>query len=335
MKNNILDNPNSIHLDKLHLSINDNTTINFEPSHPIKLKLSANKDTTYIEVYEIQYYLNFKYTTVAYLRHRMRLKPHVSKIVVTNELLYNDWLAASRSILSKLNINENYTVCFLEIAIDSNVDLLKRYYTMSRNNQIELTNGYTSSVLISDTNNRFNGNIIGDTIYVQKPIKGKVRNQYNKTRIENKSNQLQTVNKPYINLYLSKVINTTLPIFRIEQIVNLSEYSKATRNQKYINIMREDEVLSKYNFNKLSEYDQCHYSKGISQIKYDSIRIKDLNDPEYLLILFNHFAKFNLSNFLGCGTIAPIIFNNRIEIIERTYTTTSIFGIDFFDDFNL
>lgn len=330
---NILAQPHVIHVDKIHIQIDNNSIIDFEPSSPIRLRkveFKKKQHQNYREIYEIHYLIGGEYHTVAYLNHQMRIHPQISKIAMTSKAIYHNWHSLLSTILTRLNINDNYRVANIEIAIDTNADLLKRYYSMLDKKQIILNSGYVNPAYIEDANNRFTNNTEGDTLYIHKLNKKGQIVHFNKTRVEDKQNQLKKVKKPHIVTKLSKVIDTSVPHYRLEQLVNLLDYSDATRNVIYVGI---DDEISEHKYKQLDEYDRCSYSKGSKQISFDSIRIGDLNDPHYLLRLFKYFAKFNLEFYLGCNPIAPLTFPIERKIKHKNYITTNIAGV-FWDTWN-
>lgn len=331
---NILIKSHFIHLDKMHLQIDDNSIIDFEPIHPIKLIKEEKYNRNYMEVYQIHYYSAGSFYRIGYLNHKLKVNKqhHISKIVFCNSLLYNNWLPLVKTLLSRLNINENYKFSGGEIALDTNENLVQRYYNMLRKNQIILKHGYKNPVVIPDANNRCvkvgSEHLDADTIYIQKTTsKGEIIH-YNKTRLENKSNALAVKKKPYIQLKLSQQLDGNSPFFRIEQSFNLIDYAKATRNTRYYLIHTpDDKGISEAKYKKLNDSDKNKYEKGITQMNFSIIRIENLNDPDYLLILFNHFAKFNLDYFLGCPCIPKISFNPTIELFKRDYIASNLLDV--------
>jgi len=338
-RTNILSQPHFIHIDKLHIQIDDNSIINFELSHPFRLKQKDESDLVYKDVYEIQYYQNGIYNTIGYLNHQMRIKKqsNISNIYLLNYLLYSDWLPLAKELLSQLKINDNYKVSGCEIALDTNENLIQLYYNLLINGQIILRDGYVNPVFIPEASNRFvkigSKKLDADTIYIEK-YNGKGRiNHYNKTRIENKSAVIAKKNKSYILTKLSKKLDTDKNIYRIEQVLNLCEYSKATRNNRYYEISNPYcKGISKHKYLKLSSGEKDKYEKHIIQIDYSSIKIENLNNYHYLLVLFNHFTKFNFEFFLGCPPIEKISFDHSSTIISKTYISTNfdyVFDLDF------
>ena len=172
---NILEKPHFLHVDKLHLQIDNNSIICFTPSHPVKLNRIEKYDRNYIETYQLKYYYdNVGYVTIGYLKHKLRVNKqhHISKLFFINSLLYRDWLPIVQTVLKCLNINENYKFSGGEIALDSNEKFPPRYYNMLSKNQIILKDGYTNPVFVPDANNRCvkigSRHLDADTIYIQK-----------------------------------------------------------------------------------------------------------------------------------------------------------------------
>ena len=302
-----------INIDKLIISFNNENLKIIDISHFKIIRNPINKKSkTHKENYLIQY----QNKDFGYISHKDNLRPDYSKIHILNKSLYTlNYSKILNDFLITYQIT-NYKISSLEICLNTNKKLIRNYYNHLSNNKIILKKDYKNySFLPSE--NRFTNYIKDDTIYIKK-----IKNTPIQMRIENKTKEIkQSSKKDYIlNYYLINNLDTTKDIYRLEITLNLTEMRNKTRLYKYQNKYIDSDILTPHQYNNINTSSKLNYNYICLKNDYD-IDILTLENPIYLMKLFNTFSVFNYKKLIKSITDDKIIFENKTNHLSKNIKT--------------
>lgn len=302
-----------INIDKLIIGFNNENLKIIDISDFKIIRNPINKKSkTHKENYLIQYQ-NKKF---GYISHKDNLRPNYSKIHILNKSLYTvNYSKILNDFLITYQIT-NYKISSLEICLNTNKKLVRNYYNHLSNNKITLKKDYKNySFLPSE--NRFTNYIKDDTIYIKKIKKTPIQ-----MRIENKTKEIkQSSKKDYIlNYYLINNLNTIKDIYRLELTINLTEMRNKTRLYKYQNKIIHSDIITPHQYNNLNTSSKLNYNYICLKNDYD-IDILTLENPIYLIKLFNTFSLFNHQKLIKLNTNDKMIFENQTNHITKNIKT--------------
>lgn len=302
-----------INIDKLIISFNnENLKIIDISDFKIIRKTINKKSKTHKENYLIQY----QNKDFGYISHKDNLRPDYSKIHILNKSLYTlNYSKILNDFLITYQI-KNYKISSLEICLNTNKKLIRNYYNHLSNNKITLKKDYKNySFLPSE--NRFSGYIKDDTIYIKKIKKTPIQ-----MRIENKTKEIkQSSKKDYIlNYYYKNNLDIIKDIYRLEITLNLTEMRNKTRLYKYQNKNIHSDILTPHQYNNLNTSSKLNYNYICLKNDYD-INILTLENPIYLMKLFNTFSLFNHQKLIKLNTNDKIIFENKTNHLSKNIKT--------------
>ncbi|QNR23638.1 hypothetical protein [Croceimicrobium hydrocarbonivorans] len=220
-----------------------------------------------------------------------RYKPNLNTIKFFNKPLYTNrkQVIALTSFID-LNFNKDNYISQLELAIDTNYNIIKRYNRLINNNNLELTKNYIGSYYgIEYTSNTYKRSENNESKYIlhkSDDFKSDIKTAKKPLiRLENKRKLLKNSQKRhYITDHLScQGIDTGKDFFRMELVIPNHQSFLVSKNKEYINGSKS---ISSYQYNKINDMEKMEYmavtSNGYYDINIDCI----LNNSDYKLSLF-------------------------------------------------
>ncbi|MBC5836015.1 hypothetical protein G6N05_14110 [Flavobacterium sp. F372] len=307
-----------IHLDLLQLSFDTNSFDENNISNFIIEQIKPSKG--YNKTYTINRYDNNSKFFIGFINIGLLQYTNYSYVHFDNKIFYrNDFQNILNDFLHSYNLKKNAKVRKIDICINTNKNLLisftkniesiessiiKDYIIDSyKREYVNINKGFVN-IMNCKLNKKKSSDLIKNviditTIYLHSK-KDSFKNLCNKDidskqprkrfmRIENKSNVLKEINKPYILEYYKSlsVLNINKPIYRIELGLTFENSLKKTTS-KWISKNNDSDILTDNKYNRLPEYSKKEYTKQ----NIDNSIIIDLSrltDEVYLYSLFNYF----------------------------------------------
>lgn len=315
------------HIDTLHLSfdtIDHRNYFHVKSNYYTILPITTKID--YSLSFEIYTMLNNETIHFATLHHLNSNLPKYSTLTLINySFVHSSWSNILNHIIFDLHLD--ISIRKMEIAIDTNKNILKKLHTVYMK---------TDNLLINDS--RYDFDNYGKTKFVKSQgyknyfnhtatqylanTKTETKSQYD--RFENKRNEIdQQSNKYYIDKYLLPYFDTTLPYFRWEKTLFFEDLTYT--NPVYINTST-GETLSNYMWTKLPNAIKYSYEKSIEYSKLD-IDFSQLENPDYLISLFNNFSLFNHDVVFDTYKNAPHFkrtYVKKYKVVTPTVRSISI-----------
>jgi hypothetical protein len=246
------------------------------------------------------------------------------KLKVSNAILYTDFSPLLDKLLAAFQFTVN-NITRLEIALDTNTDLLSNFYYYYRNEGSYFLKGGAKKL---DSINKFakeyrNGSET-PTLYLGKTDK--------LLRIYNKSLEISERNhKEYITeFHKANGLDTDTDVYRIE--IALANTALKRYVAQYRNDQKPDEVLSQY------QYDKICYNNGKQNFTYTKETVKselvinpsDFTNTTALASIFKtvlaslcQFKHADNDNVTRCTDVELIDFSNIIKAIYNPTVTAS------------
>ncbi len=345
----------TIYTDKIHISF----YIDVDTSD-ILLYLSHNSyitkdNTTHINhAFELQKDVYYDNTLLGSILFKHRTVKGFCKFQFTNKVLYtnkNDVIKFAHFLLNSSEFIDT-SICALEIAIDTDTNILKRYNRLLKNQSIKLDKNYQSDYYSTEyLNNNYIRNIDTETKYIIDKkcqfSKDVIVSKKRYLRIENKKNLIENnPNRGYIKNYLiDNKIDLSGDYFRFELILPVKESFISSNNAAYYNLggayvtnyvyQKALKTIEKYNnkdviiFGSSKDFDNA--KKIIDEYKTKStlrtiidIDIDQIFDKHYLYNLFTFYAEkiiYNLSSVVQLSYKKTTI---KMKTMDKKPKTKSI-----------
>lgn len=324
-----------INIDKLQIQINTNANLNTDIKHPYSI--ATQHKTKFSKDYKDSYVISYRNNPICYLYHINYLNKNISKLYFFNPLLYQtDYTTIIINLLTQLKAKD-YSVSKLEIAINTNTNLLQRYYDKQTSNNIifKSQSKYSyKSYSYLPTEMRFSDNILADTIYIRKNSK-EYKDNY--CRIENKTNEIYTSsNKHYILKSYRNRLDTDKDIYRLELCLDFIQLTNRSRNIHYKQLNFDSDPITAYKYKQLIKDDivKENWFKPITLQKNYNIDISQLENESYLLSLFDYFAPFNYSTLIKVKTSIALTFTNIEKKTDNNSYDNIPYDIEYKDIFS-
>lgn len=324
-----------INIDKLQIQINENTNLNTEIKHPYSI--ATQHKTKFSKDYQHSYIITYRNNPICYLYHINYLNKNISKLYFFNPLLYQtDYTTIITNLLTQLKAKD-YSVSKLEIAINTNINLLNKFYNKLLANQITFKSqskyAYKPYSFIP-SENRFSDNILADTIYIRKNSK-EYKDNY--CRIENKTNEIYTSsNKHYILKSYRNRLDTDKDIYRLELCLDFIHLTNRSRNIHYKQLNFDSDPITAYKYKQLikDEIVKENWFKPITLQKNYNIDISQLENESYLLSLFDYFTPFNYSSIVKVKTPTTLTFTYIEKKTDNNIYDNEVYDIEYKDIFS-
>lgn len=320
-------NTNTITIDKLHYSFNSDITLNIEDIIRIfeyngyqigDPKTKINND------YKIQKEILINNIQLGTLHLNSRFSPTLNTIKFYNKTLYtNKELVNNLVNLIITHFPDDNNISRLEIALDTNINLIKRYNSLIKNERLIFHPNYLGDYYSTEYRyNKFNRDDNRETKYIihkkstfnNDTIKG--TNPH--LRIENKKILLDTsTDRKYIKDYLEQSgININKDYYRIEITIPNKELFNISSYPVYIT---DNDKISKYEYDKLDQFTQSNYHKRTER-NIENIEVNELlYNRDYLYSLFYQKSKKIIYNI---DKIINQKFNNTTMKTKTKLTNT-------------
>ena len=309
-----------INLDKLELIFNLPDMICFtdllkDSKHFIYTPPTT--DLYYLECFKI---LDIDRNPLCIIKHRLKTNPEYNKVIFFNEALYRPDLNVILFNLVNDYRLENIRVDKIDLSVDTNEPLLKRFSRLYKANSITLQKNYVANNFGSLEDNKIEDSIylkpIEDSRYSKKPI----------VRLYNKTKEILINNnkKSYlVDNYLLNGLDIEKQIYRIE--VSLFEESFRFKNMVFekevienpddifLGSTIETKTISKYIYDKLSATDKEGWIKKYKNESLD-ITIENLTDKDYLIELFRKYIVFDIDLLIELQTTKKTKLNMKTFI---------------------
>lgn len=271
----------NIHLDKLHITVKTDELKLTQNNFKITLA-KTTKD------YNQSYFINYENILIGVMDYRYTLHSSNNSLMkFDNAFLYNiNFQSILNIFLISLNIHV-VEVKNIDIAIDTNYNLIKRFNKIIKSNLLQTYKNYTAYYYGNEFE-RLNGNQNHETKYITTDRKKKASIFQ---RIENKSNEIMVSNKNYILTYLkNNKIDTTKEIFRLELLITSNGLKKCKTNL-FQNLDTQN-IISKFQYKNLEKNEHLRYIPVCKTIIFE-IDLRRLTETAYLNSIFNKYSKFN------------------------------------------
>jgi len=342
-------------LDKIHFQFNfekdtnsDLIILDFKTKISLlgyKIKKSVN--INYINSYQIY---NKSNEHILNINFNLKIKKSFNLLRATNNALYEsqDDLRTLFIIFKSSSYIFNFFLNRIEIALNSNKNLLRKYKQLLRTNQLDIKKGYHAFNIQPETTIEYPNIYIGETNDCTHYIQNKKNTK--SFRIENKMEQLNTVDKGYIVPYLlskgfeyKKHINRleisvhSLDSFRVKDIkrwYNSDDEFISNEDYKmmvnYIKTTKEEVTI--FNDKKLNyEMMLLDYSKVRVDKEYLDFDLELMFDYDYLTTLYFHYS----TNILDINKLVKMKYNikymksKRREPLYKKNNDNSLLESDF------
>lgn len=288
--------PNTtITIDKLHYSFNSSRDYSIED---ILLIFSINDyqiedpKSKINNDYRVQKDVLFNDIPLGQLLLNSRFSPTLNTIKFYNKALYTnkDLVYNLIKLIDKTFVDET-SVSGLEIAVDTDQNLIKKYNTLLRNDILTFHPNYISDYYGNEyKNNQFKRDENTETKYILHKKSAftstdNVKGNNPHLRIENKKLLLDTtIKRNYIKEYLKESkIDITNDYYRLELTIPNKELFNVSSYPIYIT---DNHKITKWDYDKLDEFEKLSYQKRTER-KIEVIDIHELlYNKDYLYSLF-------------------------------------------------
>jgi len=323
--------PYVINIDRLIISFEIDTN-NFQTNlrnsktflYTLSPKNKYNRD--YKESYTISHSVTKEH--LFYIDIGFRFLSGYNRIRVVNKTLYSpNFQTLLNTLVSTYNLL-NPVVRYIDICIDTNQPLLKRYN--NKYQSLKPITNYCFDYYGNEDERVLNG-IDNETKYIKKRKQTQVCND-RLMRIENKSREI--VDSNFQKLYIlhnlkRKGLDVDKRVERIELRLNYKVFK--TKNLCYINKHTGKEISkTKWNSLPVDKVLKDIWETPIRNYKSDYIRkvktcylnidIYQLSNPNYLLSLFEKYSVFNHSKLI---TLSYNLLNIRKSVVINDVKTTN------------
>lgn len=308
-----------INIDKLIFNFNSEICFKNEPTNPY-FKIQSQKKR-FNSLYRYSYSVYYNDVLFACINNSNFNDSTSSQLIIDNKaLLTNDYIDVIKLFYTTYNITD-FSLSILEIALNTNDNLLKKWYSFFKRDKEYLLNikkGYYEFPILHTSKSRFENNLSNDTIYIKK------RGAAIEMRIENKSFEVATKinrgfrDKRYILDSYSDVLNLNTDVYRLEMIINFRLLRKASKSVVYCHNDNIYNIISVTEYNKLSDYKKRQYKAYSNQLP-KTIDLDLLNDRDFLLSFFNNYSIFDYKKLI-LTTPKLLKFDNVLNILKSKPT---------------
>ncbi len=319
----------SINLDKLTFSLYTEKSLEqlqelFTLNNYILTNTEEKRENNYIFQYDI-IFQNVRIATF-YIFYKSKYK-NLCRIKLLNHSLYTH-KSKTENLFNflKNNFPHNFHISGMDVAIDTNHDILSRFDYLDENEYLKFENSFIASYYgISNKNNKYVRNKKLETKYMLNLNSSfNNNNQFVKggslirSRIENKYNLLlNNRNRQYLIDFLSQnSIDVSKDFYRFEIVMSNVACFTITHNH-YIYIDGTiNHIITEKEYKNLYPFEKANYTKTRTS-KYHDFNIHNLlYDKNYLLNIFYKFNKQIIKNANQIINISyiPITFDERVFI---------------------
>lgn len=267
------------------------------------------------KTFKYSFRVYYKNKLFGYIYHENRLHTTESQFKIDNKMFYTcpNWGDLMDLFIFQYQI-VRWSFSKNEICFDTNIPLLANWYNYFKINKRSGTNkssdlkikpGHYDIAIMSSVNRANNVNHNTDTILLKK------QNSAVTTRIENKSNEIAVKisrkerDKTYILDCHSTLLDLNQPIYRIEICINYPKLVSSNKSQCYSLIKNSFITINKTEYNKLSKYKKAQYHL-VDKMLPKNFPFQLLQDPEFLISMFDRFVTFDYKKVLGIIRVKPL-----------------------------
>lgn len=266
--------------------------------------------------------------------HRNKDNAFNSQFKITNKALYdlpyNDII---EQLFNYLHITY-YSMAKLELAVNTNSDLVSKWYTYFKNDKrkelLLIKPKYYEHINTSSFNRVNNINHNEDTIYLKK------KRSAIEMRIENKSVEIQTkidrkeIDKTYILRAYSPYLDVSKDIYRMEMTIDFKKLRAQNHRHCYSKLGNPFKTIPKAVFEKLTDYKKKQYHLVDSKLP-KAIPLALLRDQDFLFSFFAEYSVFDYKKIMG-ATKPDLLKLSLLQPLAYVITTSTITQYSDVDD---